>query len=217
MHLEDDRVDLTIHILRRTTDEPDRPIQTYPAYGTTDRLGVLPLAGETLYFAGLHALIPQTWQRFTPIVRTATLAAPNQADMVWDNGAWGPVVAHLVDGRPWPGYSGSPVFMESLVPGPTSVVSVPMPQRWLNESVAVGGPGQADIGTLYQFHALLGVFVAMETAEIEEGAGAVQTGIGYVLPSEYLTELLEQPHVQDAIRRGAQQDGVRDLPEPGTS
>ena len=191
---DDPRIDLAIHVLQRTVNEPDRPILTWSTKLFADKFGVTPQYGERVYYAGLHHLNPTTYKQVMPLVRTATLAGMGVPDQTWGTGRmWGPTKVFLIDGRPWPGYSGSPVFMESRVPGPVSDLTPPLAEAWKEQLIEVGGPDPDELTSFYNFHALLGILCAMEGGDPGFDGTVVPTGIGFVLPVSRLTELLDSP------------------------
>ncbi len=203
----DGRVDLAVHPLFKPTDGDFRLKSVWPIEMTSDSLGVMPRHGERVYIAGLHVLLEQTWRNMTPLTRTATLAAPYQQDVSWGNEpTWGPATVHLVDGLFWGGYSGSPVFLEARAPGPQSAATPELPRLLTDDLLAVGGPPREELGTIYALHAILGILVAMESVRVpveapnetdEELLSLVHTGIGIVLPAQYLTKLLGSSQVTD--------------------
>lgn len=193
----DPTIDLAIHVLTRSANEPDRPISTWESRLFADKLGTVPQYGERVYFAGLHAPNPVTHEKVIPLVRTANMAGLGVPDQTWrgpDGHTWGPTKVFLVDGQPWPGYSGSPVFLEARVPGPASGMTPPLPEPWIDNLNVKGGPVPDELGTTYNFHALLGILCAMEGGDPgfePNNPTIVPTGIGIVLPVSRLSALLD--------------------------
>ncbi len=160
---------------------------------------VQPRLGASLYFAGLLLPVGSTWGgSLVPVVRTGSVAALFQRDVSWGDdsspSAWRSV-AHLIDCRSWGGFSGSPCFMETSWPGPKSQLEAAIPEdhAWARNFNTLTGLDWSELLGTYYFQALFGVFVGF----------IAQTGIGVVLPVEYLVELLDSESVAEWRRRNA--------------
>lgn len=196
-------LDLAIHPLVSKPGDPVPSVGAWQWDVTADKFESVPRYGERVYWVGLHGILPDTWDTdLIPMVRTGNLAAPSLKNHRWYEWndpndpnlitrTWGPHTVHLVGSTVVPGYSGSPVFMETRIPGPVSDKSPPLHPRWTEDMEAAGGPNPDDLLGSYSFHALLGIAVAGELTD----AG----GLGTVLASGYLTKFIESQPVQDWI------------------
>lgn len=190
-------IDLAIYPLPKIPDGR-LPRSIWPFQVSTDALGVMPKYGERTFFIGLLSPIKSTWDAATPVVRHGTLAAPFQTDITWgpesEPDKWGPATAHLIDCRSWVGFSGSPCFSEASWPGPLTDGIPKMPERWVSDLKIKMGLDEGDMGGMYYFHTLMGVFVGY----------AKETSIGIVLPVEYIRKLLEREDVMKTRKEVAE-------------
>ena len=79
----DSAIDVAIQPLWRPAGVTVKPLSVWDMTLTSHTIGHLPKHGVTVYFAGLHIVLPQTWQDLIPLVRSATLAAPSQSGITW--------------------------------------------------------------------------------------------------------------------------------------
>lgn len=185
--------------------------------GAFEEFGEIEL-GDHVYFIGLLGKVKAMTERNVPIVRTGFLAALMQENIPVKRPreAIKLITAHLIDCRSFSGFSGSPAYIQK---GRT---------RWVR-----GPEGVAGITQEYETH-LLGLIgghfddwastktrTAMTEAEeddadndeayevTEDVKARVSTGIGYVIPAEFITEtLLKKELVEMRQRKEAEQEAA---------
>jgi|SRR5579862_1389539 len=161
-------------------DEPD-------ALG--DRFGPIEL-GDPVYFLGLLGKIPAMVQDNIPIVRTGFLGALWQEDVPvkrtpHDETKF--ITAHLIDCRSFAGFSGSPCYLQkervSVHPGNPPTIGM----EWRTLLFGLIG-GHFDDWTGTQRADVIG---EENTYSVSDDILApVSTGVGYVIPAEYIRETL---------------------------
>lgn len=144
------------------------------------------LLGDRVYFIGLLSGIDAMREGLIPVVRAGTLARRLQKGCpVWDarKRETRHITAHLIDCRSFGGFSGSPCYFQQSRAG------------WIPDPDLPGGGGIGE----KSWTGLLGMIGGHYDAwkEIESGGQAnpylrstVNTGVGYVIPAEYIREAL---------------------------
>jgi hypothetical protein len=149
-----------------------------------DQLPYEGLLGAPIFYVGL--LEPLDRQ----VARSGTLAALNQSGVPHNAGDYEYGV-HLADCRSYTGFSGSPCLVEYPAPKLTpEALPVPPPPN--------GGP----IGRIIYLHMLCGMLTEHLDAYDDESRLEARSGIGILLPSEFIWQGLMTPALK-AERRQA--------------
>lgn len=145
----------------------------------------VPLLGTEVFYAGLFGPAGQAKEWGVPMVRSGSvgmLYTKLEAFQRYRE----PFIAHLIDTRSYGGFSGSPVWVQYTYPAPRRAESIPTP--WFDEEES------ADLGTMVYALLLLGIF--LEHYEDDSAPTlASNTGVGIVLPVEYLRHVLMKPEL----------------------
>ena len=143
----------------------------WPMEKTTDELDAIPTLGSTVFYVGLLDPIESLVARSVPMVRSGTLGAWSQSGVEVKLDKWPHKFrAHLLDVRSRAGFSGSPVFSQSIWTGPLTRTV---------ERIQSDFP-EGDYGSLFYGHALFGMFVGHEP----------KTETGIVVPIEDIRKAL---------------------------
>jgi hypothetical protein len=151
------------------------------------RTGMRLELGDLVYFIGLLGKIEAMTEAGIPIVRSGTLARLWQDDMpvVEKDGTERRITAHLIDCRSFGGFSGSPCYVEHSRAGIVQVESGPAVTTKYRTSLLgmIGGHFDDWANVKSQYGA-------------SDFKAPVNTGVGYVLPAEYIRETLMHPDLE---------------------
>lgn len=175
---DDPRLDIAVRPLDSPSVGPNA-IAAIPIDQALERSapGKAPKLGTPVYFFGLLAATgaERMGLEAVPVVRSGNVAQLDQPNVSWDGMTANRV--HLIDVRSRGGFSGSPCFVQFTFPGPPAD---PLPTHWATE--IRGGGGDPD--TLGVFHTLT-TWWGMFVAHVDE------SGIGVVLPAQFILDFLE--------------------------
>lgn len=165
--------------------------------------------GDVVYFIGLLGKINAMAEQNIPVVRSGTIARLGQerVPIQMPDGSLHYITAHLIDCRSFSGFSGSPCYVQWQRAG----------VLWNPET------GQQGIGTKERT-ALLGLVAGHfdDLTNVRSAGKAnphlespVNTGIGYVIPAEYIRETLMQEELVQ-MRKDAERE-LAERPEVGAT
>ena len=185
--------------------------QFIDAEGALDDYGEIEL-GDAVYFVGLLGKIKAMTERNVPIVRTGFLGALMQKDIPVQR----PrepiklITAHLIDCRSFSGFSGSPAYLQK---GRTRVVGTEGRGSAITQEFRTLLLGL--IGGHFDDRASTKTRTTMTDADVEEEDGEndqayevtedvkarVSTGVGYVIPAEFIRETLTKKELIEMRQR----------------
>lgn len=142
--------------------------------------------GDIVYFVGLLGQIEAMTEANIPIVRSGTIAR------LWQDRCpvWVPqehetryITAHLIDCRSFGGFSGSPCYFQQSRAG----------------YVQAGERGYTEGGVMTKYWTGFLGMIGGHFDDIESGYGRtpVNTGVGYVIPAEFIRETLDLEVLRD--------------------
>lgn len=159
-------------------------LQAMPIEMSFEYIGVDPYLGIDVFFLGLLASnsVPALYKKGIAVARTGSVAALNVDGVHWrsDSRIWrADHPCHLIDTRSFGGFSGSPCFLQFSYPGPRHK-EAKLPEIW-HQMAELRGMDLGSVGDMHRITIWWGVFAA----HIGE------SGIGVVIPTSVLAELLE--------------------------